>query len=123
MRREGSIVGTLVFMLFGPIVWALHLLVAYGTHASLCATAASEPVANAALHLVLGGATIAAAIGLTIAAVRPPLVRWMLRAVPATSAEAGFATNVMQILVLLSLLGVTFAGLAMMLLPLCSQLR
>jgi hypothetical protein len=123
MRREGSIVGTLIFILFGPIVWALHLMATYAGHASLCDVGAGRPDLLAPLPVVLAAATMVAALLLGTAVVRPGLVRSVLRAVPASSPEAGFATRVMQWLVLLSLFGVTFSGLAMLILPLCQQLR
>ncbi len=124
MRREGSIVGTLVFLLFGPLVWALDLLVVYGGHASWCAAGDRLPgdpqVVVPVLHW---GATAAAGLILAVAIIWPAIPRALLRAMPSTSPEAGFADRVMQLLALLSLFGIFFVSLAQFLLPLCAQLR
>lgn len=122
MKSEGSIVGTLVFILIGPLVWALHLLVAYGSHASLCAVAGAGRLADP-LPWILGGVTLAAALILALALASPSTFRRPLRAARRDDREAAFATGVMRVLALLSLLGVLFAGIAMVILPLCQQLR
>lgn len=121
MSREGSTAGSLAFLAFGPIVWALHLAVSYGGHAALCAVGPAAQ--GGTLPLLLAAATAMAAIILVVALLRPGLVRRALRAMPASSTEAGFATTVMRFLGVLSLMGVAFAGLAMLILPLCQQLR
>ena len=121
MNREGSTAGSLAFLAFGPIVWALHLTVSYAGHASMCAVGPAE--GSGALQLLLGLATFIALAILVVALLRPGLIRRLLRAMPETSPEAGFATTVMRFLGVLSLLGVSFAGMAMLILPLCQQLR
>lgn len=121
MNREGSIAGSLVFLTFGPIVWAVHLGITYAGHAALCAVGPAET--GGALPVLLWVATLIALATLVVALARPALIRRLFRAMPETSPEAGFATTVMRFLSALSLLGVTFAGLAMLVLPLCQQLR
>lgn len=124
MRREGSIVGTLLFMLFGPLIWAADLLVVYGGHASYCAAGDRLPGdAEAVLPMLLWAATAAAGLIIAAGIVWPSLVRTVLRAMPATSPEAGFMERVMRWLALLSLFGVAFMGLALTLVPICAQLR
>jgi hypothetical protein len=63
MPRQAAASGTLLFLLFGPLIWAAHLLVVYAGHASLCATGGRLPLLNAAalpwlLGLVTAGALL-----------------------------------------------------------------
>ena len=63
MNREGSITRTLIFMLLGPIAWALHFLVVYGSHASYCAVGERLPgQPDTVIPVLQWSATIAAAL-------------------------------------------------------------
>lgn len=122
MTRSGGIVGTILFMLFGPIVWAVHLGVSYALHAALCAADDRLPLSPSDLPWLLGGATAIAALALAAALAIPGTVRTTLRAVN-EGEQAAFATTVMRILSLLSLFGVAYFGLAMLVVPVCLPLR
>ena len=124
MNREGSITRTLIFMLLGPIVWALHFLVVYGSHASYCAVGERLPgQPDTVIPVLQWSATIAAALVLAGGILWPSAVRTLLRAFPPTSTSSDFIIRVMQLLALLSLFGVAFASLALVFLPICGQLR
>jgi len=119
---RASVVGTMLFILFGPIVWAAHLGVSYAAHAALCAAGDRLPLGANALPWVLGAATVVAVLVITIAMLSPQLVRAPIGAVR-EGEDARFATAVIRTLGLLSLMGVGYFGLTMLLLPLCLQLR
>lgn len=122
MKRQASIVGTLVFMLFGPLVWGAQMTLAYATHAALCAAGDRLPLGAGALPVVLGGVSVVALVVLGMALAWPaPLRRW-LRA-PGDTEEGQFAQAVMRLLGLLALFGSVFLGITMLLVPLCMQVR
>ena len=124
MRRPAATLGVIVFILFGPLVWAGYFLVIYGAHASLCAAGERLPLLDAsALPLLLWGAT-AVALSLLAAGARwPGALGHLLRALPEDDKTARFVTRAMRLLTQLSLFGVGFAGIALTLVPLCAQLR
>jgi hypothetical protein len=119
---RASVVGTILFILFGPIVWAAHLGVSYAAHAALCAAGNRLPLGPNALPWVLGAATIVAVLLIAVALLSPNVVRTPVGAVR-QGEDATFATAVMRTLGLLSLTGVGYFGLTMLLLPLCLPLR
>jgi hypothetical protein len=117
-----NVVGTILFILFGPIVWAAQLGVSYAAHAALCAAGDRLPLGAPALPWVLGAAMVVAVLLIAVAMLSPNLVRVPVGAVR-RGEDAAFATAVMRTLGLLSLLGVGYFGLTMLLLPLCLPLR
>ncbi len=119
---RANITGTILFILFGPIVWAAHLALSYAAHAALCAAGDRLPLGPTALPWVLGAATITAALLIAVAMLAPNLVRIPIGAVR-EGENATFATAAMRTLGLLSLTGVGYFGLAMLLVPLCLPLR
>lgn len=124
MPRQAPVLGTILFLLFGPLIWAVHLFTVYAGHASLCEAGDRLPLLDAdALPWLLGGATAAALLILALGSVRPAIVRRLLRATSPAHDEMAFTTSVMRMLAALSALGVVFAGVAILLVPLCAQLR
>ena len=119
---RANVVGTILFILFGPIVWAIHLGVSYAAHAALCAAGDRLPLGPDALPWILGPATILALLLIGAAMLSPNLVRAPTRA-GREGEDVRFATAVMRTLGLLSLLGVGYFGLAMLFVPLCLPLR
>ena len=122
MSRAGDRTArTTLFVLFGPIVWAVHFLIAYGGHAALCAAGDRLPFAGReTLPWLLGTATAAALLLVAAALIRPGLLRRMLGAGSVLAEETMFLTRVMRALGALSFFGVAWAGLAMLIVPLCA---
>jgi hypothetical protein len=119
---RSSIVGTLLFIHVGPIIWALHLGFSYGAHAAICEAGERLPLSPAVLPWLLGAATAGAALAIVAALLRPALVGTPLHA--ARSGEVGaFVTTVMRFLALLSLFGVGYFGVSILLVPICLQFR
>lgn len=114
---SSSTAGTFVFVLLGPIVWALHLAVVYGMQIS-CAAAASRPSIGETLALAVLGATAAALAFLAVAAWRSHAAARMLRV-----RASRFLERVMRLLILLSVVGIAWVGTAALVLPACLQLR
>lgn len=119
--KSPSITGTLVAMLFGPLVWAAHLLIAYGAHSSLCVAGDRLPLLSADdLPLLLWAAT-AIALLLTIGhAVFPGVVH---RALRAGGDDRPFTGVVARTLSGLSSVAIVFAAIVIATIPLCAGLR
>jgi hypothetical protein len=111
-RRQAPLARTMLTVLFGPIVWAMHFAVLYGTHTIVCARATTGDAATttalaatvAALALLLAGA---------VAAYRRRDARHD------ASAVARFCRDVMLLLTLLSACGVAWAGATALLVAPC----
>jgi hypothetical protein len=107
-RRRAPLARTMLTMLFGPIVWALHFTVLYGTHTIVCARATTG-----------GAATITAlvasvvALALLFAGALAVYRRRDVRAV------ARFCRDVMLLLTLLAACGVAWAGATALLVAPC----
>jgi hypothetical protein len=122
MTRSSSIVGTLLFIHFGPIVWALHLGFSYAVHAAICEADERLPLGPAALPWLLGAGTVAAALAILAGLLLPDLVGTPLHA--ARNGQTGaFVSSLMRFLAVLSLLGVGYFGLSMLLVPICLPIR
>jgi NO-binding membrane sensor protein with MHYT domain len=101
----------LLALLAGPLVWALHFSVVYGAHAILCAREFPKPVA---VWSVLIATVVAVAA----------LVAIGMRSVPAeTASEQGFRRSVSALLLVLSMVGVVWAGATVAFVPVCEPLR
>ncbi len=112
------------FLLAGPILWAIHLLLAYGPQSALCA-ARKTGVAD------MGDGVVSAVVVAVTAVLAVPLVLLLLSPRGAARLlrfrEEGddrrFSASVMRWLAALSLAGVVLAGAAALLLDPCAQLR
>jgi hypothetical protein len=116
-----SIVPALLFMLWGPILWAMHLLLTYGPQSALCA-AGEGGLAQLIPALVLG-ATAVFAVLLVTGFAWPKAVASLLRLDPLSHAQWPFMDSVSRNLVALSFAGVVFNGMAALLIDPCAQLR
>lgn len=122
-REPRPAVRTLIYVLFGPIVWAVHLTIIYGLQSVACAltTTSRGGTSMDAVQLAIVSATIAAVLALGAG--------WRWLANPGGAMSEGtedrnhFLEGVMQFLVGLSVLGVLGAGAAAMMLPSCPALR
>lgn len=121
--RTGSALRTILFVLFGPIAWAGHLLVVYGGHASLCEFGVRRLFGLPIIPTLLAAATIAALVLLAAALAWPDRVRTVFRAGSEVGEENGWLTALMRLLTGLSLIGVAYAGVAILLVPNCLELR
>lgn len=108
----------MVFILFGPIVWALHFLAVYGSQSLLCARAMPESVPP-----IVSIATVASLAVLVGAMSAPGALARVMRSGHWPEPHQTFISSVMLTLVALSLLGVAWAGGTMLILPSCSVLR
>jgi hypothetical protein len=114
---------TILPVLFGPIVWAVHFLIVYGGHASLCAAGDRLPLFDAgSLPWLLGGATILA-LFLLVAPLFRPGVFLDLREEGGATQDPRFLGWLMRLLAVLSLVAVLCMGIAILILPICQQLR
>jgi hypothetical protein len=115
--------GTMVFVLFGPLIWAGHLLVAYGGHASLCEFEVLSLWGFPVVPVLLWGATGGALLALIFGLLWPGSIRRLLRAENDIEDENRWLEGLMRLLAALSLFGVVYAALAIFMVPYCGQLR
>ncbi|MDN5751791.1 MAG: hypothetical protein L0H15_00730 [Nitrosospira sp.] len=122
-NRQG--IGTLLFILTGPIVWAAHLALIYSSQSSLCSFDPGEGGA--------GGRDAIAAIILAVTAVGVAAVgssAFRARSAHGLTARADlpaetitFIVTIMRVLAALSILAMLYAGLGVVFLPACDSLR
>lgn len=119
-KSSRQMIGTLVFLIAGPILWAINLTVIYGAQSSLCAFGAATP---SAIALLIGGATLALGVASVMSLIWPqPLFRVLTGAVPPAE-QWPFLRGVMRLLTALSILAAVYFGLAILLMPTCAPLR
>jgi hypothetical protein len=116
-QPASRIFGAAVFVLLGPLIWALHLAIVFATHHAACLRGGDERTVVA----VVVTATLAAAGVLFAAVLRPvPLAR-QLRG-PANDDSVGvFLESLMRWLAVLSLAGIAWAGSALVFVPVCGR--
>lgn len=108
----------LLAVLFGPLVWAAHLLVLYGAHASVCAAAGSAGSSPDLLIPVLA-LTTAIALALISLPLAFPRVFAGLFSTGASGDENRFMLSLMRWLAALSLVAVVANGIALLVVPPC----
>lgn len=118
LRVGRSTAATVVFILFGPIVWALHLLVIYGSQSVLCARGGT-----ASISTIIGVATLVSIAALCTAAMAPGALAGALRVGPGPGSQQAFINGVAVTLAILSLFGVVWAAATIFILPSCLSLR
>ncbi|SCY09732.1 hypothetical protein SAMN05216420_102287 [Nitrosospira sp. Nl5] len=122
-NRQGM--GTLVFILFGPIVWAVHLTLIYGSQSSLCAFNPGEDRAGGdglVISIILAATAVCIAI-VGFSAVRAGSVHALIARVAPPAEQVGFILATMRVLAGLSILAMFYGGLGAVILPGCDQLR
>lgn len=118
-------IGTLIFILLGPIVWAVHLTLIYGSQSTLCAFNPGEDRSggNDTIVAIILAATIACVAVVGFSAVRASFVHALIaRAAPPVE-QVGFIMTIMRVLAGLSILAMFYAGLSVFILPACDPLR
>lgn len=118
LRR--STVGTLIYLLAGPLTWGLHFTVIYGAQSTLCAVGGAP---DRAVALVMAIATITALALLAGIVARPDHVAAALGAGDWAPPVRLFQRRVMVLLAILSAFGIAGAGLAATFLPACAALH
>ncbi|SFO36145.1 hypothetical protein [Nitrosospira briensis] len=117
-------IGTLIFILVGPIVWTLHLILIYGSQSSICAfnLSADRSEENAVVAIVLVATIVCVAV-VGFSAVRVRFVHALIARGDPPADQMGFIVTIMRILAGLSILAMFYAGLGAVILPACDQLR
>lgn len=115
--------GILLYALTGPIVWAAHLAIIYSAHVVSCALGGAPGLAS----LIVIVTTIIALITLFLAVSRARAWRReLMKRSPADGEHASavsFIDGAMALLVLLSAVGVAWAGAMALMLEPCQPLR
>lgn len=110
--------GIVIAVMFGPLVWAAHLAVLYGTHASICATAGRTGGSLGALIPVFALAT-AVALMLASLPLGLPSRFAALFFTGKSEEERRFVLMLMRWLAGLSVVAVVANGIAVLLVPPC----
>lgn len=108
IRPQLSLTRALFRALFGPIVWAAHFSLLYALHTSLCVLGA-------------GGAMQAVGVALTIAALAAFGLFFVWLRNPASTEAERFLDRLSFLLIILSAVGVTWAGAAAAFIAPCLQ--
>lgn len=115
-----QMIGTFVFLLTGPILWAAQLTAIYGAQSSLCAFAALP-------QHVIGGVVIGISLLVIIVSVVtllwPVAVFRLFTGSTPPEEQDRFLLTVMRLLGALSTLAMLYFGLAAAILPACADLR
>jgi hypothetical protein len=108
--------GIVLAVLFGPLVWAAHLLVLYGTHAVACAGGTAGTTESLVAVLVL--ATALALVLVVLPLIVPRRLAGLLGRGHAEE-EDRFLLSLMRWLAGLSLAAVVANGIAILIVPPC----
>lgn len=114
-----EMIGTLVFLITGPILWATALAAIYGPQSALCAAGAAEA-------LVSGWVLVALVLLVVVdglAMLWPQRLLRLLTGATPPEEQWPFLCATMRILAALSGLAMLYFGLAAVLLPACGGLR
>ena len=114
-----STVGTLVYLLIGPVIWAAHFMTVYAAQGWLCAIGAAQDRIIAAVFAL----TLPPLLALAAALFMPAGLARLLRASDWGEETQHFLAGAMRLLSLLSLLAVLYFATAAALLPACPALR
>ena len=115
-----QMIGTLLFLLTGPLIWAGHLTVLYGAQSSLCAFDAVDE--RTVTFLGLGLSALFVIIDLAAIVWSRPLMN-LLSGDEAPHQLTSFLVKLMRGLAALSAVAMTYFALAVLVLPACQQLR
>lgn len=119
--KETPVAGAILFILSGPILWAVHFLMVYSGQATICAWRSNGFLLlpeGYASSLVLA-ATAAIEILLIYAVWRPKAVALLLSFDADDAENQSFVVRTMRLLVALSIFGVTGGGAAALVMNAC----
>lgn len=110
--------GIVVAVLFGPLVWAAHLAILYGSHASVCAAAGRT---GASLSPTIPVFAVTTSVALMLIALPLAIPRRFAAFFFAgkSEEEARFVLLLMRWLAGLSIIAVTANGIAVFVVPPC----
>lgn len=115
-----QMMGTFLFLLTGPILWAAQFTAIYGAQSSLCAFAALPQHVTGGVVL---GISLLVIIVSIITLLWPGAVFRLLTGTTPPEDQAHFLLAVMRLLGALSTLAMLYFGLAAAILPACADLR
>lgn len=102
-----------LWLLVGPVVWLLHLVVLYGTEALIC----TPPVGSGRTMMWMGAAATIVALG-ALGMLAAVSIRRLQDA--EEQADTAFLRKTTLLLALLSALGVIWSALPLALMPVCA---
>ena len=121
-RSRPSTMGTLTYVLLGPILWSAHFAAMYGVQSTACAVGGSA-AAGPVVATVAALATAVVLLLLAGAVVRARTVGGWLHARPWPNPAQQFCDSAMRLLAMLSCVGTIWAGATVLLVPACPPLR
>lgn len=113
-------IGTLIFLIVGPILWAVDLTAIYGAQSSLCAFGG---LPNPAIAFVVGAISVALTILAIYCLLSPARVFRFLTGSPPPTDQWSFLRDAMRALAALSALAMLYFAAAALFLPGCSPMR
>lgn len=123
-RPNPSLVGTLVYLLIGPLGWGLHLTAIYSLTTLLCALATrGNPSLVGAVGPVILLATVVAGAVVALSALKPETPRRLLGVRTGAAHQSAFLDRAMRLLAVLSLIAIAWGGATVTIIGPCAQLR
>jgi hypothetical protein len=110
---------TLFYLLFGPVVWAVHLTIIYGAHTLVCARAPGVRVLGLDATVLIVIVTTVVALALLPLSV----LAWRVHPAAGISDGERFYPRLMTLLAVLSACGIVWAGAAALIVAPCVALR
>jgi hypothetical protein len=125
MRRFQSTPATIIYLLLGPIVWALHFTTVYFSQSLICAREfAIAPRASIySIEAIVVAATLIALTVLVLIAFAQTRLAHMFGEHRAHEGERRFQRRLMMALVLLSAISITYVGTTVLFAHACATLR
>lgn len=124
-RDHSSLFGTALYMLTGPLLWALHMTAVYGSHTLLCTVEVKQPMlwgASPSAVAIMAATLVAVAFLAVFIAARQRMAKAM-RIPQADEPQRAFLDGLMLWLGFLSIAGIVWSGATVMVLDACAQLR
>jgi len=119
-KSSRQMIGTYLFLVTGPILWAINLTLIYGAQSSLCAFNALPAWA---IQVLVGGICFLQVACATGAMLRPETVLTGLTGASPPNQQWPFLRGAMRVLTGLSILAMTYFGLAALFVTGCGSLR
>ncbi|MGF7163339.1 hypothetical protein FHS85_005002 [Rhodoligotrophos appendicifer] len=123
LRGERPMMGVFVYLLWGPLLWSLHLLLVYASHTGLCRMELADWHGLPLVQGIIIGVTVALAAAATALLIWPKtFFRAFVGSQPGADLDT-FIMRTMRLLAVLSIGGILWSGMAAIVLPSCLQLR